>query len=207
MGELERVVPGAVQALREVAQLLEESLAMDGVPFVDITAQLPVNHKPTHADMVGRRLMWWPVRDMRNITGITVHHTMSHSPQATARYCTGSKGYPSIQYHFWVSAGDGCPVWRCAPVEWGIWHDNTGAISATIAVGLAGSLHLQRPPEEQLQAAVRVVDWLMREYGVPLAEVKGHKDRYTGTICPGWDAAGWRQDFYEDLVAVGGWDG
>ena len=178
-----RTVTGA--RVWEVAREEEEAL-----PYIDIVDEMPVNQNPTAPDA------WW-VRTPEQITGITVHHTMSHDARATARYCTDVKGRPSIQYHFWV-AREG-EVYLCAPLEWGMWHDHCGHENPNVSVGLAGRLHEAKPSEVQLQAAARIVAWLMEKYNVPLPEVQGHNDRYAGTICPGWDHADWREDFYTAL--------
>lgn len=198
-------------ALHSIATNLKTLLPTE-LPYQDIIASLPTNAKPDQKYMVARKWIWWPLRHPDDVTGITIHHTMSHSPQATASYCTRpttqqGKGYPSIQYHFWVSAGDGCPVYLCAPVTWGVWHDNTGAHQKTISVGMAGHLHTTRPPDEQLQAATRLVHYLMDLYHIPVTEVQGHNDRMWAamrrrTTCPGWDvkaSGNWRQDFFEVL--------
>ena len=207
MSDLHGTAQATAVMLRELADVLEEAVAA-GVPgappFQDIAQQLAVNRQPDHPYLVARGWDWWPVREASEVAGITLHHTLSHSPKATASYCSraraaGGKGYPSIQYHFWVAAGDGCPVYRCAPVEWAVWHDHTGAYPKTISVGMAGSLHLRAPVAEQLAAAVGLVAWLMGEYGVALEDVRGHNDRYERTVCPGWDRAAWRGAFYEAL--------
>lgn len=200
----------AVPALREVAVGLEEAVEREeGDWIVDMSAELPVNHAPDHPYLVERGWKWWPMRRAEDVEGITLHHTMSHSVVATAAYCSrslaqGGKGYPSIQYHFWVGSGDGCPIFLCAPVEWALWHDHTGAHPKTISVGLDGQRHKVRPPGEQLEATARLVRFLMMEYGVGLEEVQGHNDRYRGTVCPGWDVLGWRDEFYGILARVRG---
>lgn len=176
-------------------------------PWQDIISTLPTNSTPSHPDLVKRKWNWWPIRHPNDVAGITIHHTMSHSPEATARFCTGPKRYPSIQYHLWVSQADGCPITLCAPLSWMIWHDHTGAKPSTISVGMAGHLHKVRPPDEQIQATALLVAYLMKEYDIPLAQVKGHRDRYP-TDCPGWTATGrsrpsgnWRNDFYHAVHA------
>ena len=203
----------AIPALKAVVEMLEEAVAEPkAAPYVDRVDEMPVNFQPDHPYIAKRGWTFWPQR-VDPVTGITIHHTMSHSPLATARFCTNpydgyktGKGYPSVQYHFWVSQGDGCPVYRLAPVVWQLWHDCTGPFQTTISVGMAGSLNLKRPPDEQLQATAQIVAWLMQEYSVPVEEVKGHKDRYFGTVCPGWDkektarpSGLWRPAFYEAL--------
>lgn len=188
----------AVQQVMEIAAKLRQALEQTEVlgqklvatgasvePYVDVVATMPVNPRPTDPPA------WWQ-RTPEQITGITIHHTMSHDPVATARYCTDVKGRPSIQYHFWIEA-DGRAL-LCAPLVWGMWHDHCGHCNKNISLGLAGHLHQKRPPEAQLEGAARLIRWLMVQFAIPLAEVQGHNERYRGTICPGWGVIGWRDD-------------
>lgn len=206
------LISSVIGSLGHLGEMLETLVTPDDyVPYENIVDTLPINGSPDQKYMVQRKWKRWPTMGPERRTGITIHHTCSHSPLSTARYCTlparaRGKGYPSIQYHFWIGAGDNCPVYLCAPVEWGIWHDNTGAYQETIAVGMAGKLHLARPPAEQIGATVRLVAWLMQEYDIPLENVKGHRDRWRNrqnqplTICPGWDHQDWRDDFFALLT-------
>lgn len=197
--------------------LLDTALAeLDSVtPWQDRIAEMPVNLHPSQPDLVRRKWTAWPIRGQGDcpleITGLTIHHTTSHSPLATARYCTrqraaGGKGYPTIQYHFWVSAGDDCPVFLLVDPVDALWHDHTGAYQTTLSIGMAGSLHKQRPPQEQLVATARLCAHLMFNYDVPVGEVRGHGSRAKAagisTVCPGWYITGWKDDFYEALGAV-----
>jgi hypothetical protein len=163
---------------------------VDEMPYIDLVDEMPLNPNPTEPPG------WW-IRTPAQIKGITIHHTMSHDPKATARYCTDVKGRPSIQYHLWVTR-EGA-VYLCAPLSWGMWHDHCGHENKNVSVGLAGHLHQAKPPDVQLQAAARIVAWLMGQYGIVRAEVLGHNDRYEATVCPGWYQAGWRDDFYRAL--------
>lgn len=194
------------RALRELAATLEDEIAaVDEQPFiVDLVGQLATNRSPDHIYLVQRGWSWWRLRKSEEVTGITIHHTLSHSPEATAAYCSrpvsqGGKGYPSIQYHYWVSAGDECTIYKCAPVSWALWHDHTGANPTTISIGMAGHLHTHKPPAEQIDATARLVRWLMDSLGLEEDQVQGHTDRYAGTICPGWYRARWKGDFFEAL--------
>ena len=177
----------------------------DPVPYVDRVDEMPVNLKPHHADFLrcfpGRDM--WPLRSLDDIDGITVHHTLSHSPLAAANYCTQAKGYPTVQYHFWVSAGDGCPVYRLVDEAVQLWHDHTGTYQTTLSVGLAGRWDYYVPPGEQLTALVELVAWLMRTYRVPIEEVQGHCTRALPiiTVCPGWYRADWHDAFFDLLEA------
>ena len=199
----------ALQCADDIDTFLSE---LNAVPYIDRTAEMPVSHSPDQAYLVARGWDWWPVRGVGNcpaaVTGLTIHHTMSHSPLATARYCTkpqgaGGKGCPTIQYHFWISAGDGCPVFLLADPSWALWHDHTGTYQTTLSIGMAGSLHKQRPPDEQIAATARLCAYLMDVHDILVGEVRGHTDRAkvagVGTVCPGWYAAGWARDFYEAL--------
>ena len=138
------------------------------------------------------------------VTGLTIHHTCSHSPLALARWSTQNKGVPSIQYHWWVSQEDGCPIYLLAKPEWQIIHDHTGLYQTTLSIGMAGRLDRVRPPDEQLRAVAQLCAYLIKEYHLPSVEtVRGHCERAAEngarTICPGWDATDWRDDFYAIL--------
>jgi hypothetical protein len=183
---------------------LVDALMRDGdLPYIDRVADMPTNDNPFHPSFLrwfpGRKT--WPERNLDTLTGITIHHTLSHSPVATARYCTMTKGYPTTQYHYWVSAGDGCPVYKLVEPSAALWHDHTGAHPTTLSVGMAGWLHTKKPPDEQIEAAARVVAWLLGEYDIPRNGVNGHAERAIGvvTVCPGWNTASWRDDFFAAL--------
>lgn len=177
------------EALRAVASRLAADPESGVDPFVDIIAQIPTNPSPSEPPA------WW-VRELTQIRGVTIHHTMSHDPIATARHLIG-KGRPGTEYHFWVSITGDC--WLCAPLQWGFWHDHTGHRNSNVSIGMAGHLHKVRPPLAQLNATVRLVRWLMAQFSIPLKEIQGHNDRYTSTVCPGWDVSRWRSQFYDLL--------
>lgn len=177
----------------ELVELAEQfALDVDDLmrPYVDVVEQIPVNPEPTSPEA------WW-IREPSEIEGITIHHTLSDSPEATARYVIEQKGRPTLPYHFWVSQEGEC--WLCVPLHYGMWHDHTGHKNVNISVGMAGSLHKVLPRTEQMAATVRLVAWLMEEYGIPMEQVQGHNDRYRATVCPGWDAMRWRALFYGAL--------
>jgi hypothetical protein len=204
-------------AARDVLAVADELDGNDDVlDIIDRIDKMPVNINPHHALFLANfgPLAFWPVRGEATtvrgrrvevpeaVTGLTIHHTMSHSPLATARHCTATKGYPTGQYHYWISQGDGCLVYQLAEEYWAMWHDNTGPIQTTLSIGMAGSLHLKRPPDEQLDAVAALVRFLMDKHGLTVDDVQGHKDRWSGTVCPGWDSdrsGRWRDDFYERL--------
>lgn len=205
-----QTITGQAEALLRNADELVVALAgtaPDLVPYTDRIAEMPTNPAPFHADFVRNfpGMTVWPMRS-DEVAGVTIHHTLSHSPVATARYCTMTKGYPTTQYHYWISAGDGCPAWRLVAPSQALWHDHTGRDPVTLSVGMAGSLHINKPPREQIESAARLVAWLMGEYGVPVSEVQGHCDRHV-TICPGWNwkpETKWRDEFFDVLNSITG---
>ena len=168
-----------------------------------------VNTKPFHRDFInsfGELSTTWPTR--KEVTGVTIHHTLSHSPTATAGYIVRSKGYPSTQYSYWVSADDGCPVYQCLRDNIACWHDHTGRLQTAMSIGMAGSLHVVKPSFEQMEACAKLCRVLMKRYGFGVDQVKGHIDRAklagVSTVCPGWDAAHWRGEFYAILTGDAG---
>jgi len=136
---------------------------------------------------------WWQ-RMLEQIDGVTVHHTLSHSPHATAAYyVTKGGGRPSIPYHVWVTETG--QVLKCLDFTEGCWHDHTGHQNTHLSVGMAGDRR-QPPSEAQLSALVRFCTWCLDNLNVD--EVRGHKD-YVATVCPGWDEGGWKAEFYRRL--------
>lgn len=192
---VKQVMEIAEELRRRSEELVEVALELRGdpeemmPPYDDIVDQMPVNSHPTAPEA------WW-AREPGQIKGITIHHTLSHSPEATARYVIEKKGRPTLPYHFWVTAEGDC--WLCVPLRYGMWHDHTGHRNVNISVGMAGQLHKVAPTPVQMEATVRLVRYLMAEYEIPLENVQGHNDRHA-TICPGWDAMHWRERFYERL--------
>jgi len=196
-----------------------EVLAQDTpgrVEVIDITDQMPHNTNPTHPAYVKYlKKTWvneWPTRSAPP-TGITIHHTLSHSPTNTAKYICFTKGYPRTQYHYWVSQETGCPIYLCLSPTYAPYHDHCG-VSPNLSIGMAGHLGYNRPPEEQLWAMVRLVAHLMDRYSLTTDQVDGHHERAllsgVDTECPGWLAdtpatlpsGVWKRDFCIALQCV-----
>lgn len=178
----------------------------DGPPWHDTRSTMPTNPSPDGSALLAKRGGWWQ-RELTDIKGITVHHTLSHNPSQTAAYIVkpkaqGGKGYPTTQYHVWITA-DGQALY-CVDLTEGLWHDHCGDKNTSISIGMAGSLHTARPPDAQLLKAAEVVAYLMRVLNIDIANVAGHNDwalrcANVRTACPGWDQAGWRSRFYKLL--------
>lgn len=132
----------------------------------------------------------WYQRTLSEITGITIHHTLSHSPWATAAYyVTKDGGRPTIPYHYWIcSCGS---VFKCLDITNACWHDHTGHQNANISIGMAGTLHVSKPTVPQLTHTAALIALLMTQRDIPLEQVQGHNDRSAPagfpTACPGWD--------------------
>ena len=173
-----------------------------------IIDELPTSAGPFSASGLRRDEGWWQ-RTLDQIDAITIHHTTSGSPHATARNYTRKSGNrPSIPYTVWVTeTGE---VLLCRPLTDGLWHDHTGHENTHLSVGMAGHLHLHRPSDVQLAATVKVCTWAILSDDLPLvlsaSQVKGHQDHFK-TQCPGWDmqkgnegSGMWRDDFYALLL-------
>ena len=213
------------RSIRDEAAKLEVVVMGEaqGVEIIDRISEMPVNRNPNHQTFIANfgAGAFWPIRGQElkwrgkvitmpdAITGLTIHHTLSHSPLATAQYCSGPKGYPTTQYHYWISQGDGCPIYQLLPEEWAVWHDCTGALQTTLAIGMAGQLHLSPPPDEQIEQLVRLCVWLMDRHSLGIEDVTGHRERYNyQTQCPGWGpldrsqrswGSGWKEAFFDAL--------
>jgi len=207
----------SIKELAEKAQALALELLNDeeGVPttfsWLDIRGDLPYNSNPDHPEWVytkGRK-DWW-VRDTSVIDGITIHHSAGQTtPQLVADYITRpirnrGKGLPRTQYHFWVT-NDGV-IYYCLDLTYGPWHDSCGDKNTHVSIVLDGALNVSKPSRSQLVSTGLLVNWLMDTFDIPLKNVEGHRDwayrfikQYT-TVCPGWDQAKWREEFFEILT-------
>jgi hypothetical protein len=199
--DYERVYPGLVGhmvAVKDRQNALPEVMVVTAdVPWTrDISGELARND-----DCPGILKDGWWQRTTDQITGLTFHHTLSHSPYDTAAYYIHKTGgRPSIPYTIWITqTGE---ILHCLPLTEGCWHDHTGHKNVHLSVGLAGSLHLNRPPEAQLEATARVAEWAVTSDMLPgitsINDIKGHKD-FWPTDCPGWEAHAtgvWKDDLY-----------
>lgn len=146
---------------------------------------------------------WW-LREWEQIDYITIHHTLSHNPYATAEwYVNKEGGRPSIPYTIWVTeTGE---VLLCNQLIEGCWHDHTGHANTHLSIGLAGELHINAPSNSQLDALARICKWAIANSNLPLIDnidkIRGHAHWYN-TVCPGWAAEKsglWEAQFYSKL--------
>lgn len=175
--------------------------------WIDLRDELPYNEKPDAASLLANRGGWWE-RSLDDIDGIAIHHTTTNNLEATAAWTArpkaeGGKGYPSLQYHFWVAA-DG-EIFYCVDLGQGVWHDHCGDKNTHISVGMAGRLDVAPPPQAQLQATAWLVAHLCRQFALTVEQVNGHqewawKHSRVKTACPGWNKAHWRTEFSKELL-------
>ncbi len=166
-------------------------------PWKDVVKTLP--HHPT--------LPPYPQRPQPPTT-VVIHHTDSPTTttvEAIARYHVfGEKRdqqgnelkvpWPGIGYHY-VIAADGT-IYKCNEDMTRSYHVGGAANGTCIGVSLIGRfmrlgydgkeqpIANQSPTPQQLKSAGRLVAWLTQQYGMPDANIKGHKD-VAGTSCPG----------------------
>lgn len=178
--------PGVDVVFTSLEKESEEEVIYDR----DISWELPTNDNCTGKLSDG----WWQ-RELSDIDGLTVHHTLSHSPHATAEhYLTKDGGRPSIPYHIWITeTGE---ILKCLDYTEACWHDHTGHYNTHLSVGLAGNLAEHVPSDSQLESVGRVAAWFVNhpEMNITFETVKGHQD-YVQTECPGWHT-GWKGEFY-----------
>jgi hypothetical protein len=200
MNNLERLQALSIQAdnLAEDLANYIEGLEPDelNLEYRDIRGELATNPGPYTNAALNRDGGWWQ-RRLDQIVGVTIHHTLSNSPHATAEhYINKGGGRPTIPYTFWITQ-TGEILW-CVALDRGLWHDHTGHENTNLSVGLAGKLHILEPPDVQLDAAVRLCVWAIENLPslTSIEQVKGHRD-HIQTICPGWDK--WKERFYSKL--------
>lgn len=152
----------------------------------------------------------WEKRALADIIGVCFHHTgHSQSPHWVARSYCRSKSRPTMPYTLWVTPAG--RVLKCVDLELAIWHNHEGSRrNLWLSVGMAGPLHLYRPPNVQMRRAARLATDVIKSEQFPgvrsIAQIKGHDD-FHPTACPGWSSKGdaapsgkWRPDFEAMLI-------
>jgi hypothetical protein len=147
-------------------------------------------------------------RELDQITHIAVHHSAtpaSITPWRVAEYHVYSKSHqwPGMGYHFYI--GPDGTIYHTQDmklISWHVYKNN----SYSVGVCLAGHFTNTIPPQAQLEAAARLIAWLMQELRIPLEHVLGHKDfPMNTTSCPGeqWDEGmRWKELLLEAIEGV-----
>lgn len=123
------------------------------------------------------------------INAVTVHHTATSNEYSDARevvraiqrYHQDSRGWCDIGYHFLIDR-DGV-IYEGRPL-WAVGAHVRGRNVGNVGVALIGNYEEAQVSERQMAALVELVSWLVKEHGVPLGNIRGHRD-YASTACPG----------------------
>lgn len=96
--------------------------------------------------------------------------------------------WPDLPYHFLI-APDG-RVFEGRPLEYEPESNTKYDLQGHLGVELMGNFEEQRPSRAQVEAAVRLVAWLVAKYELPLESIRTHQQVAQGqTACPGRDFA------------------
>jgi hypothetical protein len=88
---LEEAPEGTDFSILTPTQCYEFAYYTPGLRILDRIDEMPHNSNPDHADFVrvfGDQADDWPVRDVDDITGLTIHHTLSDSPLGLFQWIT-----------------------------------------------------------------------------------------------------------------------
>ncbi len=152
-------------------------------------------------------------RPLTSVTYIAVHHTAlptSVGPERIAQahvgedLTRGKRAWPGIGYHYFIPE-DG-ELLQAQPVEKRSYHVGRHNYYS-VGVVFAGSfMNGYVPTAFQVKAGARLIAWLLQEFGLPLANVLGHREfSHNYTACPGseWlDGARWRDILVAEIESV-----
>ena len=150
---------------------------------------------------------------MTSVSYIAVHHTalptsvgperiaLAHIDEDLTR---GKRAWPSIGYHYYIPE-DG-ELLQTQPLEKRSYHVGRHNYYS-VGVVFAGSfMNGYVPTAFQVKAGARLIAWLLQEFGLPLANVLGHREfSHNYTTCPGseWlDGARWRDILVAEIESV-----
>lgn len=177
---------------------LLSSHASDGVQFLDIRNQLPVNPHYTWAQLAGIR----PVEALNTIVchhdGIPKYKSTQYSDIALAKriatdHINSKKNHPNgdpgFPYDVWIRNGT---IYWCndiEPREYGVANNNGYTVNVCVSGDYANFDQLTDADRKALYAAI-----LMLKEALPADKhLKGHKE-LSPTACPGFDMNKVRSD-------------
>jgi len=185
------------------SSLSGDYLSLGNEPFIPKPPMLEI------VDALPRREdKQYETRELSQITHIAVHHSAAPAdipPERIAAYHVFNKSHqwPGIGYHFYI--GPEGTIYHTQDLKRISWHVHKNN-SYTVGVCLAGNFNRTVPPAPQLQAAARLIAWLMQELRIPLDYVMGHKEfPLNATACPGhqWDTdRRWKQMLFDAIEAL-----
>ncbi len=123
---------------------------------------------------------------LNRITHICIHHSATAGSiplENVAKYHVEDRGWPGIGYHFYVKPdGTIYQTNRAETISFQVSQNN----DYSVGVCVSGDFTYAPPPDIQVDAAARLVAWLMQEFSVPEQNVLGHKEfPNNDTSCPG----------------------
>lgn len=125
-------------------------------------------------------------------THIMLHHSLTEDSDtvswgAIRRYHMEEKGWSDIGYHFGVELVNGhYEIMVGRSLDRAGAHCKEGNMNQ-LAIGICavGNFDLASPPEAQIAALHDLVQGLMFQYGIPAANVVGHREFAPYKSCPG----------------------
>lgn len=189
LAEMERVVQlrdSSLSALNEEVQRLRAAV-QQGSGASSASARVP---KPDIHDVVDELpkhpVARYATRSLSRISHLCIHHSAASGSiplENVARYHVEDRGWPGIGYHFYVKP-DGA-VYQTNRLETVSYHVSNNN-DYTVGVCVSGDFTYAPPSDQQVDAASRLVAWLMQELSVPEQNVLGHKEfPQNDTSCPG----------------------
>lgn len=178
-------------AYRDPAQIkpAETSVRSAKAPVVDTAEPSVAPARSVTAPIAA----WVPLTRARDWKYIVIHHSATPDGNA-AKFDREhkAKGWDELGYHFVIDNGRGGPDGRVEvgprwpKQKWGA-HAKTPDNRFNehgIGICFVGNFENGRPTARQMQAAAKLVAWLMQTYNIPARNVIGHDDTKS-TLCPG----------------------
>ncbi|MFZ1631857.1 MAG: N-acetylmuramoyl-L-alanine amidase, partial [Anaerolineae bacterium] len=168
----------AIADLREQVRRLQGEPPTPGVVKPDIKDPGPLKQHDTKR---------YPTRPLSDLKRIVVHHTVTPgtvTPQRVAEAQVVGKNRPGITYHFLISSNG--TIYATQPLETITEQTDQPAANAdSVAVALAGDFTTVAPPAEQLNAAARLIAWLLSTCQLGVEAVIGRREVEKSAPSPG----------------------
>ena len=132
--------------------------------------------------------------------GIIVHHTATLGPATTVeainkghkdRNFTLSARGSYIGYHYVIDSNGTVTQTRDDDEEG---CHARGYNKNYIGIGLFGNFENEKPTKRQTHALMHLIEKLRGNYGIPFANIKGHKE-IKATACPGRHLYAWLREY------------
>ncbi len=138
---------------------------------------------------------WLPlerVKEEAKITKITIHHggvefTADKDPIESIRnlqkWSRAEKNWIDIPYHFMIDLNG--KIYETRPINYPGDTNTEYNPTGHALIEVMGNYEVQEFSEAQLNSLVNLSAFLSEEFGVPVSEIKTHKDYSAVTVCPG----------------------